>query len=100
MAFAEQAARGRGLAEVPLYTHEVMHGALALYRALDYQETGRRLEDGYARSICAPSCRVSDESPARAVLGKASSMTILVTGAAGFIGYHVAARRCSRAASA
>ena len=49
MGFAEQEARRRGLAEVRLYTHEVMHGALALYRALDYEETGRRLEDGYAR---------------------------------------------------
>jgi ribosomal protein S18 acetylase RimI-like enzyme len=49
MAFAEQEARRRGLAELRLYTHEVMHGALALYRALDYEETGRRLEEGYAR---------------------------------------------------
>lgn len=49
MACAEQEARRRGLAEVRLYTHEVMHGALALYRTLHYQETGRRLEDGYAR---------------------------------------------------
>jgi ribosomal protein S18 acetylase RimI-like enzyme len=49
MALAEQEARRRGLAEVRLYTHEVMHGALALYRALGYEETGRRLEHGYAR---------------------------------------------------
>jgi len=49
MGFAEQEARRRGLAEVRLYTHQLMHGALALYRALDYEETGRRLEDGYAR---------------------------------------------------
>ena len=49
MAFAAQEAHRRGLAEVRLYTHEVMHGALALYRALHYEETERRLEDGYAR---------------------------------------------------
>jgi len=49
MGFAEQEARRRGLVEVRLYTHEVMHGALALYRALDYEESERRLEDGYAR---------------------------------------------------
>jgi predicted ATPase/predicted N-acetyltransferase YhbS len=49
MALAEQEARRRGLAEVRLYTHEVMDGALALYRGLGYEETERRLEDGYAR---------------------------------------------------
>ena len=49
MGFAEQEARRRGLAEVRLYTHQLMHGALALYRALDYEDTGQRLEDGYAR---------------------------------------------------
>ena len=49
MGFAAQEARRRGLCEVRLYTHEVMHGALALYRALHYEESERRLEDGYAR---------------------------------------------------
>ena len=49
MAFAAGEARRRGLGEIRLYTHEVMSGALGLYRALGYQETARRLEDGYAR---------------------------------------------------
>ena len=49
MAFAEAEARRLRLAEVRLYTHEVMAGALALYPALGYQETARRVEDGYAR---------------------------------------------------
>ena len=49
MAFAADEARRRDLREIQLYTHEVMSGALALYRALGYQETARRLEDGYAR---------------------------------------------------
>ena len=49
MAFAADEARRRGLCEIRLYTHEVMSGARGLYRALGYQETARRLEDGYAR---------------------------------------------------
>jgi ribosomal protein S18 acetylase RimI-like enzyme len=49
MAFAAGEARRRGLSEIRLYTHEAMSGALGLYRALGYQETARRLEDGYAR---------------------------------------------------
>jgi ribosomal protein S18 acetylase RimI-like enzyme len=49
MAFAEAEAARQGLAEVRLYTHGVMAGAQALYRALGYRETARRVEDGYAR---------------------------------------------------
>lgn len=49
MAFAEAEARRLGLATIELYTHEVMSGALALYRALGYQEVARRHVDGYAR---------------------------------------------------
>jgi ribosomal protein S18 acetylase RimI-like enzyme len=49
MAHAAQEARRRGRGEIRLYTHEVMHGALALYRTLNYEETERRLEEGYAR---------------------------------------------------
>ena len=97
MALAEQEARRRGLAEVRLYTHEVMHGALALYRALGYEETERRLEDGYARVyLRSHPGLVSDELPARDVREEASSMTVLVTGSAGFIGYHVSAALLAR----
>jgi ribosomal protein S18 acetylase RimI-like enzyme len=49
MAFAEAEARRQGLDEIRLYTHEVMTGALALYPALGYRESERRVEDGYAR---------------------------------------------------
>ncbi len=49
MGFAEGEAARRGLGEVRLYTHEVMSGARALYPALGYRETARRVEDGYAR---------------------------------------------------
>ena len=49
MAFAADEARRRGLGEIRLYTHEAMSGARGLYLALGYQETARRLEDGYAR---------------------------------------------------
>jgi ribosomal protein S18 acetylase RimI-like enzyme len=49
MAFAAAEARRLRLPEVQLYTHEVMTGALALYPALGYHETARRLEEGYAR---------------------------------------------------
>jgi ribosomal protein S18 acetylase RimI-like enzyme len=49
MAFAAGEARRHDLSEIRLYTHEVMSGALGLYRALGYQETARRLEDCYAR---------------------------------------------------
>ena len=47
--FAAEEARRRGLGELGLYTHVVMTGALGLYRALGYEETARRVEDGYAR---------------------------------------------------
>jgi predicted ATPase/predicted N-acetyltransferase YhbS len=49
MTCAAQQAHRHGLGEIRLYTHELMQGALALYHALDYEETERRLEDGYAR---------------------------------------------------
>ena len=49
MAFAATHASRRGLPEIRLYTHEVMAAALALYLALGYRETARRVEDGYAR---------------------------------------------------
>ena len=49
MAFAAAEARRLRLAEVRLYTHEVMTEALALYPALGYHETARGFEDGYAR---------------------------------------------------
>jgi ribosomal protein S18 acetylase RimI-like enzyme len=49
MGFAETIARGKGLDKVELYTHERMLEALSFYRGLGYVETGRRVEDGYAR---------------------------------------------------
>jgi ribosomal protein S18 acetylase RimI-like enzyme len=42
-------AQGKGLDTVELYTHERMVEALSFYRGLGYVETGRRIEDGYAR---------------------------------------------------
>jgi len=47
--FAEEQARDLGLDEVTLYTNERMTGNLRLYPRLGYVETGRRVEDGYAR---------------------------------------------------
>ena len=49
MRFAEATARGKGLDTIELYTHERMVEALSFYQALGYVETGRRVEDGYAR---------------------------------------------------
>ncbi len=47
--FAEAEARRRGYAALDLYTHELMTENIALYRALGYAESGRRVEHGYAR---------------------------------------------------
>jgi ribosomal protein S18 acetylase RimI-like enzyme len=49
MECAEAIARGKGLDKIELYTHERMIEALSFYRGLGYVETGRRVEDGYAR---------------------------------------------------
>lgn len=49
MAFAEAEACRRGYAEVRLYTHQMMTENIAMYPRLGYQETGRGIEDGYAR---------------------------------------------------
>ena len=49
MAFAEAEACRRGYAEVRLYTHQTMTENIAMYPRLGYQETGRGIEDGYAR---------------------------------------------------
>ncbi len=46
---AEAAARLLGLDAVRLYTNEAMTENLALYPRLGYQETGRRIEDGFRR---------------------------------------------------
>ena len=37
------------MAELRLYTNQLMTENLALYPALGYTETGRRAEDGFAR---------------------------------------------------
>ena len=47
--FVEEAARGRGLAAVELYTNLKMHENLRMYPRLGYVETGRRREDGFDR---------------------------------------------------
>ena len=49
MAFAERRAAQLGMAELRLYTNQLMTENLALYPALGYAETGRRVEDGFAR---------------------------------------------------
>jgi ribosomal protein S18 acetylase RimI-like enzyme len=49
VAFAEAHARQCGLAEVTLYTNERMTENLRFYPALGYTETGRGVQDGYAR---------------------------------------------------
>ncbi|HXD71465.1 MAG TPA: GNAT family N-acetyltransferase [Gaiellales bacterium] len=49
MAFAEHRARAEGLAEVVLYTNERMTENLRFYPALGYAETGRAMQDGFAR---------------------------------------------------
>ena len=47
--FAEAEARRQGYAALDLYTHELMTENIGMYRALGYQETGRRVEYGYPR---------------------------------------------------
>jgi len=49
MAFAEDRARAEGFAEVVLYTNERMTENLRFYPALGYVETGRAMQDGFAR---------------------------------------------------
>ena len=49
MTFAEKRARAVGLAEVVLYTNERMNENLRFYPALGYIETGRAMQDGFAR---------------------------------------------------
>lgn len=49
IAFAEHEARRHGYRELRLYTHATMTENIALYRRLDFVETGRRREAGYDR---------------------------------------------------
>ena len=49
MTHAEERAAELGLDELRLYTNQLMTENLALYPALGYVETGRRVEDGFAR---------------------------------------------------
>ena len=49
VAFAEERARGSGLAEIRLYTNEKMWENLAVYGKLGFEETGRGLDGGYRR---------------------------------------------------
>lgn len=47
--FAEAEARRRGHSAIRLYTHQRMERNVALYRDLGYVETGRGVEQGFAR---------------------------------------------------
>ncbi len=49
MAFAEKYALSAGLTRVRLYTNETMTEDLAFYRRLGFEETERRMEEGYKR---------------------------------------------------
>ncbi len=49
MSFAEAKARERGLEALDLYTNEQMVENIGFYLGLGYQETGRRVEDGFRR---------------------------------------------------
>jgi ribosomal protein S18 acetylase RimI-like enzyme len=49
VAFAEERAKGAGLAEIRLYTNEKMWENLAVYGKLGFEETGRRLDGGHQR---------------------------------------------------
>ena len=58
MAFAEEAATGRGLHEIRLYTNEKMVENLPFYRGLGFEETGRGLDEGYRRVFMKKRLRV------------------------------------------
>jgi len=49
MTFAEDRARRACLPELRLYTNEAMTDNLAFYAHLGFEETSRRVEDGYSR---------------------------------------------------
>lgn len=49
IAFAEGEATRHGYDEIRLYTHQTMHENIAMYPRLGYQETGRRVVDGFDR---------------------------------------------------
>jgi ribosomal protein S18 acetylase RimI-like enzyme len=49
MAFAEKQARAALLPEVRLYTNEAMMENLAFYAHLGFEETSRRVDEGYSR---------------------------------------------------
>ena len=46
---AEAEARRRGFGEIRLYTHQRMVENPPFYAALGFEETGRGVQDGYAR---------------------------------------------------
>ena len=49
MRFAEQEAHTRGYRTLDLYTNAKMRKNIALYQRLGFQETGRRVQDGFDR---------------------------------------------------
>ncbi len=53
MAYAEQEAKKKGLAEIRLYTHAKMTENIAIYAGMGFVETGRAQEEGYDRVFMA-----------------------------------------------
>jgi GNAT superfamily N-acetyltransferase len=49
MKYAEDKARGQGLAAVTLFANEKMHDNIAWYTRIGFIETGRKTEDGFNR---------------------------------------------------
>jgi ribosomal protein S18 acetylase RimI-like enzyme len=49
LSFAERHARAAGLSELRLYTNQAMTENIALYTSLGYEETDRRLDQGFLR---------------------------------------------------
>ena len=47
--FAERRARAQCLAALTLFTNEMMHENVGLYRKIGFTETGRKTEDGFNR---------------------------------------------------
>ena len=49
MAFAEKLALKQGFPEIRLFTNELMHEVISIYKSYGYEETDRKTEDGFNR---------------------------------------------------